>query len=185
MRNGWRGGICRCCRYDQECIACGWVRTENTGDRDLRHLCPLQGRLRPLTASIVVVLTDHADHQREPAGPNVSGEYQLVVSAPVMAVAALLVGERVTHMPLKLAFGALAYQTIWVCERDVRYPVRADCPILGQSALGVHFSHAAVRGCSRPPAARRSINARVCGSRGACCGGMLLINRSSEMGSLR
>jgi drug/metabolite transporter (DMT)-like permease len=40
--------------------------------------------------------------------------YQLVVSAPVMAVAALLVGERVTHMPSGLAFGALAYQTIWV-----------------------------------------------------------------------
>jgi drug/metabolite transporter (DMT)-like permease len=40
--------------------------------------------------------------------------YQLVVSAPVMAVAALLVGERVTHLPSGLAFGALAYQTIWV-----------------------------------------------------------------------
>ena len=99
--------------------------------------------------------------------------YQLVVSAPIMAVAALLVGEGVTHMPSKLAFGALAYQTIWVCERDVRYPVRADCSILGQPALGVHFSHTAVRGCSRPPAARRSINARVCGSHGACCGGIV------------
>jgi drug/metabolite transporter (DMT)-like permease len=40
--------------------------------------------------------------------------YQLVVSAPVMAVAALLVGERVTHMPSGLAFGAFAYQTIWL-----------------------------------------------------------------------
>jgi drug/metabolite transporter (DMT)-like permease len=40
--------------------------------------------------------------------------YQLVVSAPVMAVAALLVGERVTYMPSGLAFSALAYQTIWV-----------------------------------------------------------------------
>ena len=40
--------------------------------------------------------------------------YQLVVSAPVIAVAALLVGERVTNMPSGLAFGALAYQTIWV-----------------------------------------------------------------------
>jgi len=36
--------------------------------------------------------------------------YQLVVSAPVMAVAALLVA----HLPSGLAFGALAYQTIWV-----------------------------------------------------------------------
>jgi drug/metabolite transporter (DMT)-like permease len=40
--------------------------------------------------------------------------YQLIVSAPVIAVAALLVGERVTNMPSGLAFGALAYQTIWV-----------------------------------------------------------------------
>lgn len=40
--------------------------------------------------------------------------YQLVVSAPIMAVAALLVGEHVTHMPSGLALGALAYQTIWV-----------------------------------------------------------------------
>jgi len=37
--------------------------------------------------------------------------YQLIVSAPVMAVAALLVGQRV---PSGLALGALAYQTIWV-----------------------------------------------------------------------
>jgi drug/metabolite transporter (DMT)-like permease len=40
--------------------------------------------------------------------------YQLVVSAPVMAVAALLAGERITHMPTMVALGALAYQTIWV-----------------------------------------------------------------------
>ena len=40
--------------------------------------------------------------------------YQLVVSAPMMAVAALLVGERVTHMPDAIALGALAYQTFWV-----------------------------------------------------------------------
>jgi drug/metabolite transporter (DMT)-like permease len=40
--------------------------------------------------------------------------YQLVVSAPVMVSAAILVGERVTHMPSGLALGALAYQTVWV-----------------------------------------------------------------------
>ena len=40
--------------------------------------------------------------------------YQLVVSAPIMAVAAFVVGERVTHMPSVVAIGALAYQTIWV-----------------------------------------------------------------------
>jgi drug/metabolite transporter (DMT)-like permease len=40
--------------------------------------------------------------------------YQLVVSAPMMAVAALLIGERVTHMPGAVALGSLAYQTFWV-----------------------------------------------------------------------
>jgi drug/metabolite transporter (DMT)-like permease len=40
--------------------------------------------------------------------------YQLVVSAPIMAVAALLAGEHVDHIPSALALGALAYQTVWV-----------------------------------------------------------------------
>jgi drug/metabolite transporter (DMT)-like permease len=40
--------------------------------------------------------------------------YQLVVSAPIMAVAAFVVGERVMHMPSVVAIGSLAYQTIWV-----------------------------------------------------------------------
>lgn len=40
--------------------------------------------------------------------------YQLVVSAPIMAAAAVFVGERVTHVPSALALGALAYQTVWV-----------------------------------------------------------------------
>ena len=40
--------------------------------------------------------------------------YQLVVSAPMMAVAALLVGERITHVPDAFALGALAYQIFWV-----------------------------------------------------------------------
>jgi drug/metabolite transporter (DMT)-like permease len=40
--------------------------------------------------------------------------YQLVVSAPMLAAAALAFGERLTAMPSALALGALAYQTIWV-----------------------------------------------------------------------
>lgn len=40
--------------------------------------------------------------------------YQLVVSAPIMAVAALAIGERITRMPSPLALGSLAYQTVWV-----------------------------------------------------------------------
>jgi drug/metabolite transporter (DMT)-like permease len=40
--------------------------------------------------------------------------YQLVVSAPIMAAVALIIGERITHMPSALAVGSMAYQTIWV-----------------------------------------------------------------------
>jgi drug/metabolite transporter (DMT)-like permease len=40
--------------------------------------------------------------------------YQLVVSVPLMAIAAALAGEHIDHMPSALALGALAYQTVWV-----------------------------------------------------------------------
>ena len=40
--------------------------------------------------------------------------YQLVVSAPMLALAAWFAGERIAHMPSALAWGALAYQTVWV-----------------------------------------------------------------------
>jgi drug/metabolite transporter (DMT)-like permease len=40
--------------------------------------------------------------------------YQLVVSAPMLAVAAWFAGEQMTHAPSTLAVGALVYQTAWV-----------------------------------------------------------------------
>ena len=40
--------------------------------------------------------------------------YQLGVSAPLLALAALVFGERITAMPSALALGAFAYQAIWV-----------------------------------------------------------------------
>jgi drug/metabolite transporter (DMT)-like permease len=40
--------------------------------------------------------------------------YQLVVSVPLLAIGALLLGERIIAMPSALALGSLAYQTIWV-----------------------------------------------------------------------
>jgi drug/metabolite transporter (DMT)-like permease len=40
--------------------------------------------------------------------------YQLVVSIPVLAAAALWFGERIAAMPSPLALGAVAYQAIWV-----------------------------------------------------------------------
>ncbi len=40
--------------------------------------------------------------------------YQLVVSAPVLTLEALIAGQRITHMPSAIAIGALTYQTVWV-----------------------------------------------------------------------
>jgi drug/metabolite transporter (DMT)-like permease len=40
--------------------------------------------------------------------------YQLIVSAPMLAFAAQLFGERVTATPSAIALGSLAYQTFWV-----------------------------------------------------------------------
>ena len=40
--------------------------------------------------------------------------YQLAVSAPVLALCALVFGEQMTAMPSALALGAFAYQTVWV-----------------------------------------------------------------------
>ncbi|MSO68189.1 MAG: DMT family transporter [Pseudolabrys sp.] len=40
--------------------------------------------------------------------------YQLVVSIPMLAAAALLFGQRIEHMPSALAIGSLVYQTVWV-----------------------------------------------------------------------
>jgi drug/metabolite transporter (DMT)-like permease len=47
--------------------------------------------------------------------------YQLVVSAPLLAIGALVFGEHIDAMPSALAFGAFAYQTIWVAS--VTFPV--------------------------------------------------------------
>lgn len=40
--------------------------------------------------------------------------YQLVVSAPMLALGAVLAGEQVHTMPSVLGWGSLAYQTIWI-----------------------------------------------------------------------
>lgn len=40
--------------------------------------------------------------------------YQLVVSAPLLAAAAILFGERIQTVPSPLALGAFAYQAVWI-----------------------------------------------------------------------
>ena len=42
--------------------------------------------------------------------------YQLVVSAPVLFLAAMAFGERLTSVPSAIALGSLAYQTFWVAS---------------------------------------------------------------------
>jgi len=40
--------------------------------------------------------------------------YQLVVSAPLLAICALALGERITRMPSAIALASFAYQALWV-----------------------------------------------------------------------
>jgi drug/metabolite transporter (DMT)-like permease len=42
--------------------------------------------------------------------------YQLVISAPLLALAAIAFGERLTAAPSAIALGSLAYQTMWVAS---------------------------------------------------------------------
>jgi drug/metabolite transporter (DMT)-like permease len=42
--------------------------------------------------------------------------YQLVVSAPVLFLAAMAYGERLTGVPSAIALGSLAYQTFWIAS---------------------------------------------------------------------
>lgn len=48
------------------------------------------------------------------AAPEKTLQYQLVVSAPMLAAAAFLFGERIAQMPGAVALTSLVYQTVWV-----------------------------------------------------------------------
>lgn len=48
------------------------------------------------------------------AAPEKTLQYQLVISAPMLAAAAWLLGEAITSMPGALALTSLFYQTVWV-----------------------------------------------------------------------
>jgi drug/metabolite transporter (DMT)-like permease len=48
------------------------------------------------------------------AAPEKTLQYQLVISAPMLAVSAFLFGEALTHMPGTIALTSLVYQTVWV-----------------------------------------------------------------------
>ncbi|MFZ5690636.1 MAG: DMT family transporter [Pseudomonadota bacterium] len=48
------------------------------------------------------------------AAPEKTLQYQLVISAPMLALAAVLSGETMTQMPGTLPLASLIYQTVWV-----------------------------------------------------------------------
>ncbi len=48
------------------------------------------------------------------ASPEKAVAYQVAVSIPILAAAAWLTGERITHMPSLVAWGSMAYQTVWI-----------------------------------------------------------------------
>jgi drug/metabolite transporter (DMT)-like permease len=48
------------------------------------------------------------------AAPEKTLQYQLVISAPMLALAAVLFGETMTQMPGTLPLASLIYQTVWV-----------------------------------------------------------------------
>ena len=126
----------------------------------------------------------HAGHQGELALPAISPEktllYQLVVSVPILALAALLFGERIdAYAGRPVALGSLAYQTVGG-RHHLRDLVRADRAILGEPAFGLHLPDAAVRRRGRPSGAGRAAHACFCGRRGAGGGGLILVNRRAD-----
>ena len=60
--------------------------------------------------------------------------YQIGVCVPIVALGALIFGERITAMPSPLALGSLAYQTI-VVGIDLQPVVRPDRAIFSASRL--------------------------------------------------
>ena len=96
--------------------------------------------------------------------------YQLMVSAPMLALCAHLIGERVVATPSAVAVGSLVYQTVWISA--ITYLAWFALIRLGEPALGLHLSHAAVRRCGQTPAAGRPADAGLCGGVALVVGGL-------------
>ncbi len=93
--------------------------------------------------------------------------YQLVVSAPMLALAAWLAGEHIAHMPSALAFGRARLSDRLGGQRHLRGLVRAGGALFGQPALRLHLPDPAVRRGGRPSGAARTADAGLCGCGGA------------------
>ena len=102
--------------------------------------------------------------------------YQLVVSAPLLALGAMVFGERIDTVPSAVALGAFTYQT-FRGERDVRDVVRPYRALLRGAALGVHFPGAAVRRRRRPLVLNEPLTPAFAVAVVLVAGGILLVNR--------
>ena len=78
--------------------------------------------------------------------------YQLIVSAPVLGIAAAIFGERMTAPPSALALSAFLYQTVGG-QHHLHHLVRARGPLLRSAAVSLHIPGAAIwrRGRSLRP----------------------------------
>ena len=75
--------------------------------------------------------------------------YQLVVSAPLLAIGALVLGERMDAMPSALALGGLRLPGPMGRQRELRDLVRADRALLRQQTIGIYFPDPDFRGRRR------------------------------------
>ena len=87
--------------------------------------------------------------------------YQLVVCVPIVALGALVFGERIAAMPSAVALGSLAYQTI-VVGTTFSLWFALIVQVLGKPPVGLHIPDAAVRRCGRPSGAGRAADAGFC-----------------------
>ena len=82
--------------------------------------------------------------------------YQLVVSAPMLALAAWAFGERIAHAPSALAVGALAYQTFWVVSVTFVIWFALMARLFRQPSFRLHIPDAIIRRRRRPSGAGRA-----------------------------
>jgi len=93
--------------------------------------------------------------------------YQLVVSAPLLGLGAIVFGERIMAMPSAVAIGAFAYQTIYVVS--ITFTIWFMLIVRYSAARLSVFTFLAPLfwGGRRPPCARRAAHPGFCGRSGA------------------
>jgi drug/metabolite transporter (DMT)-like permease len=102
--------------------------------------------------------------------------YQLVVSGPIMAIAAFVVGERMTDVPSALAIGSMIYQTVWVVS--VTFVIWfALIARYSATRLSAFTFLTPVWRCRRTSCAERAPDASIC-CRGCAYIGLVLVNRA-------